>query len=66
MFLLRLLDIIQERDGWADCVFLDLKKAFDKVPHRKLLEKLEFIGGLRGNLLEWMRDITCKKNASYD
>ncbi|XP_076057968.1 uncharacterized protein LOC143035181 isoform X6 [Oratosquilla oratoria] len=28
----RLIDILQERDGWADCAFLDLQKAFDKMP----------------------------------
>ena len=55
-FYSRIIDITQERDGWADCVFLDLKKAFDKVPHRKLLRKLEIIGGIRGKLLEWIKD----------
>ena len=33
----------QERNGWADCIYLDLKKAFDKVLHRRLLWKLEHI-----------------------
>ena len=60
-FYSRLLDIIQERDGWADCVFLDLKKAFDKVPHKKLIEKLSIVGGLQGKLLEWMRDFLCER-----
>ena len=36
-----------------DTVYLDIKKAFDKGPHGRLLYKLENIGGLRGNLLEW-------------
>ena len=26
----RVIDITQERDGWVDCLYLDLKKAFDK------------------------------------
>lgn len=52
----RIVDIIQERDGWADCAFLDLRKAFDKVPHKKLLRKLEIIGGIQGRLLDWMED----------
>ena len=56
MFYSRLIDIVQERNGWADCPFLDLQKAFDKVPHRKLLTKLEHIGGIQGNLLKWMED----------
>ena len=41
------MDITQKRDGWA-------KKAFDKVPHRRLLWKLKHIGGLRGTLKNWM------------
>ena len=55
-FYSRVVDVIQERDGWADCIYLDLEKAFDKVPHKRLLWKLENIGGLKGNLLNWMRD----------
>ena len=55
-FYSRIIDIIQERDGWVDCVFLDLKKAFNKVPHKKLIRKLETIGGIQGKLLDWMKD----------
>ena len=33
-----------------------LKKTFDKVPHRRLLWKLEHIGGLKGTLNNWMGD----------
>ena len=32
---------------WVDCIYLDLKKALDKVPHKKLFWKLENVGGLR-------------------
>ncbi len=31
--------IRQEREGWADCIFLDCQKAFDTRPHKKLLNK---------------------------
>ena len=33
-----------------------LKKAFDKIPHRRLLWKLEHTGGLKGTLKNWMED----------
>ena len=39
-----------------DCIYLDLKKAFDKVPHKRLLWKLKTIGGLRGTIWKWMED----------
>ena len=55
-FYSRIIDTVQERDGWADCVYLDLKKAFDKVPHKRLIWKLENIGGVKGKLLKWMED----------
>ena len=32
------------------------KKAFDKVPHRRLLWKLGHIGGLKDTLKNWMED----------
>ena len=55
-FYSRVVDIVQERDGWVDGVYLDLKKAFDKVPHRRLLWKIENYGRIGGGLLEWMKD----------
>ena len=35
-----------------DVVFLDFSKAFDKVPHKRLLAKMNSLG-IRGNLLRW-------------
>ena len=55
-FYSRVIDGLQERDGWVDTVYLDLKKAFDKVPHKSLIWKLEHNGGLKGKVLEWMKD----------
>ena len=52
----RATEILQEREGWVDCVYLDLKKAFDKVPHKRLKWKLSFRGGVGGKVLEWMED----------
>ena len=36
-------------------LFLDISKAFDKVPHAYLLEKLKMVG-IDGGLLSWIRD----------
>ena len=32
------------------------KKVCDRVPHRRLLWKVEHIGGVQGNILNWMKD----------
>ena len=37
------------------CVFFDVKKAFDSVPHDKIISSLSNIG-IRGPLLHWLRD----------
>ena len=37
----------------TDVLILDFQKAFDKVPHQRLLSKLEFYG-IRGNILKWI------------
>ena len=36
-----------------DVIYLDFSKAFDKVPHRRLLHKMETLG-ISGNLLRWV------------
>ena len=38
-----------------DAILLDFSKAFDKVPHERLLLKLHHVG-VRGLLLAWIRD----------
>ena len=37
----------------VDAIVLDFAKAFDKVPHKRLLKKLEFYG-IRGPILHWL------------
>ena len=39
----------------TDVIYLDLQKAFDKVPHCRLLTKL-YGYGIRGNLYKWIED----------
>ena len=57
--LTNLLDFMEEitreldRGNCMDVVYLDFAKAFDKVPHRRLLSKLE-AHGIKGNVLEWI------------
>ena len=50
-------DWIHSVDGGlgVDIIYLDYKKAFDSVPHCRLLHKLEGYG-LSGNLLLWLTD----------
>jgi hypothetical protein len=44
-----------DRGKPVDLVYLDFAKAFDKVPHGRLLKKIE-AAGISGNLLAWIRD----------
>jgi len=37
----------------VDVTYLDFQKAFDKVPHRRLLNKLK-AHGISGNILNWI------------
>ena len=56
-----LIDFMETVTQWHDqgqpfdVVFFDFAKAFDKVPHRRLLKKLRAIG-IEGNLLAFLED----------
>lgn len=45
---------ILDEGGSVDVIYLDLAKAFDTVPHQRLLRKLSNYG-VGGNVLEWIR-----------
>ena len=52
--------------GYAtDIIYFDFKKAFDSVPHHRLLLKLKSYG-ISGNLLSWLNSfLTGRTAASY-
>jgi len=51
-FLDKVTEYINQRDN-VDVVFLDFAKAFDKVPHMRLLAKLQ-AHGIDGNVIKWI------------
>ena len=64
--ILQLLDVL---DDWSkfyddskqiDTVYLDIKKAFDTIPHQRLLLKLKSYG-FEGNLLKWIEDFLSER-----
>ena len=42
-----------ERRSSLHCLLLDFSKAFDSVPHERLLLKLDVVG-IRGKLIAWI------------
>jgi len=51
---------ILDKGGTVDALYLDFAKAFDTVPHQRLLIKLEGYG-VNGKLLEWFKDFLLGK-----
>ena len=45
-----------------DCIYLDFAKAFDRVSHHKLINKISNIG-IQGNLLLWISDFFITQKA---
>lgn len=56
-------DILKVADNrkQVDLVFLDFRKAFDKVPHKRLLNKLSSYG-IQGDLVNWIEQWLTKRN----
>ena len=50
-------DITQALDNGngVDIIYLDFQKAFDKVPHKRLLKKLHAYG-IKGQVYEWVKE----------
>ena len=44
-----------------DCIYLDFAKAFDKVPHRRLINKLKAYG-IRNGLINWIQNFLMDRN----
>ena len=51
------------KKGQVDVVLLDFAKAFDKVPHQRLLHKLHFYG-VRQSTLRWIESFLSKRKQS--
>ena len=52
-----------EEGDQTDIILLDFAKAFDKVPHDRLLHKIEFYG-VRQNTLEWIKQFLTNRTQS--
>ena len=48
------------RNEQVDGILLDFSKAFDKVPHQRLLDMLSYYG-VRGNLYSWIKDFLANR-----
>ena len=58
MQLLEVLDVwtkVLDEGGCVDVIYMDFQKAFDTVPHRRLISKIE-AHGIGGRLLGWLTD----------
>lgn len=44
---------ILDAGGSLDCIYLDFMKAFDKVPHRRLIYKLQHYG-ISNSIIQWI------------
>ena len=54
VFMEKVAAILNSREP-VDVIYLDFQKAFDKVPHKRLIVRLEEIG-IKGKLLSWIKE----------
>ena len=54
-----LAEVLDQR-GQVDCIIMDFSKAFDTVPHQRLLKKLHH-SGITGSLLSWMENFLTRR-----
>ena len=52
---------ILDNKGQADLIIMDMSKAFDSVPHRRLLGKLHNLG-IRSNTLKWIESFLTNRH----
>ena len=49
-----------DEGNWADSIYLDFSKAFNSVPHERLLQKLSALG-LKENMYNWIKSFLTKR-----
>ena len=50
-----------DKNKQTDLIILDFSKAFDRVPHQRLLGKLDFYG-IRGRIYNWIKSFLSSRN----
>ena len=53
-----------QKSNPVDVIYVDFKKAFDKVPHKRLLNKLKAYG-INGKLLNWVATLIFQGQKQY-
>ena len=51
---------VVDEGGSVDVIYTDFQKAFDSVPHRRLMRKVSACG-IRGKLLRWINDFLANR-----